>query len=166
MAPSDEGAVSKADWGENTVDPFSPSGPPGHLPHQREAYISKGGPSLKYLKQFLLIILFSFLGELCRYLIPYPIPGSIYGMVLMFGALSLKIVKIENIREGGYFLTSCLPILFVAPVVNLMDCWDQIKANWLAMVLIVLVSTFVTFGVSGMVTQWVINRRKAGGDHV
>ena len=125
----------------------------------------KGGPSLKYLKQFTLIILFSFLGELCRYLIPYPIPGSIYGMVLMFAALSLKIVKIENIRDGGYFLTSCLPILFVAPVVNLMDCWDQIKANWLAMVLIVVVSTLVTFGISGMVTQWVINRRKAGGEN-
>ena len=120
---------------------------------------------MKYLKQFTLIILFSFLGELCRYLIPYPIPGSIYGMVLMFTALSLKIVKIENIRDGGYFLTSCLPILFVAPVVNLMDCWDQIKANWLAMVLIVVVSTLVTFGVSGMVTQWVINRRKAGGEN-
>lgn len=119
---------------------------------------------MKYLKQFTLIILLSFLGELCRHLIPYPIPGSIYGMVLMFTALSLKIVKIENIRDGGYFLTSCLPILFVAPVVNLMDCWDQIKANWLAMVLIVVVSTFITFGISGTVTQWVINRRKAGGE--
>ena len=121
---------------------------------------------MKYLKQFSLIILFSFLGEVCRYLIPYPIPASIYGMVLMFGALSLKIIKLESIRESGYFLTSCLPILFVAPVVNLMDCWAQIKANWLAMVLIVLVSTLVTFGVAGMVTQWVINRRKAGSDHV
>ena len=121
---------------------------------------------MKYLNQFLLIILFSFLGELCRYLIPYPIPGSIYGMVLLFAALSLKIVKIENIREGGYFLTSCLPILFVAPVVNLMDCWPQIKANWLAMVVIVVVSTLVTFGVSGAVTQWIITRRKAGKDHV
>ena len=120
---------------------------------------------MKYLKQFLLIMLFSFLGELCRYLIPYPIPGSIYGMVLMFGALSLKIVKIENIREGGYFLTSCLPILFVAPVVNLMDGWQQIRDNWLAVSLIVVLSTLVTFGISGMVTQWVINRRKAGEDH-
>ena len=121
---------------------------------------------MKYLKQFLLIMLFSFLGELCRYLIPYPIPASIYGMLLMFGALSLKIVKLDNIREGGYFLTSCLPVLFVAPVVNLMDCWDRIRDNWLAVSLIVVVSTLVTFGVSGMVTQWFMNRRKAGADHV
>ena len=121
---------------------------------------------MKFMKQIALIVLFSFLGEVCRAVIPLPVPASIYGMVLMFAALSLKIVKIENIRDGGYFLTSCLPILFVAPVVNLMDCWDQIKANWLAMVLIVVISTLVTFGVSGMVTQWVINRRKAGGENV
>ena len=120
---------------------------------------------MKYLKQFLLIILFSFLGELCRYLIPYPIPASIYGMVLLFGALSLKIVKIENIREGGAFLTSCLPILFVAPAVNLMDCWDQIRANWLGVCVIVVVSTLVTFGVAGMVTQLLINRRKEDTGH-
>ena len=127
---------------------------------------TKGGNPLKFLKQFSLIIVFSFLGELCRYLIPYPIPASIYGMLLMFGALSLKIVKLDNIREGGYFLTSCLPVLFVAPVVNLMDCWDRIRDNWLAVSLIVVVSTLVTFGVSGMVTQWFMNRRKAGANHV
>ena len=120
---------------------------------------------MKYLKQFLLIMLFSFWGELCRYLIPYPIPASIYGMALMFGALSLKIVKLDNIREGGYFLTSCLPVLFVAPVVNLMDCWDRIRDNWLAVCIIVVLSTLVTFGISGMVTQWVIHRRKEGANH-
>ena len=120
---------------------------------------------MKYLKQFLLIILFSFLGELCRYLIPYPIPASIYGMVLMFAALSLKIVKIESIREGGYFLTSCLPILFIAPAVNLMDCWVQLRDNWLAVSLIVIVSTLVTFGVAGIVTQAILNRKKGGNSH-
>ena len=46
-----------------------------------------------------------------------------------------------------------------------MDCWHQIRDNWLAVSLIVVLSTLVTFGISGMVTQWVINHRKAGGDH-
>ena len=120
---------------------------------------------MKYLKQFLLIILFSFLGELCRFLIPYPIPASIYGMALLFAALSLKIVKIENIRDGSTFLTSCLPVLFVVPAVNLMDCWDRLRANWLAVSLIVVVSTLVTFGISGMVAQWFISRKEGGPRH-
>jgi len=62
---------------------------------------------MKFLRQILLIFLFSFLGELLRSLIPMPIPASIYGMVLLFIALSAKIVKLEDIRSAGGFLTHC-----------------------------------------------------------
>lgn len=120
---------------------------------------------MKYLKQFCLIVLFSFLGELCRYLIPYPIPASIYGMILMFAALSLRIIKIENIKEAGMFFATCLPVLFVAPVVNLMAYWEQLRTNLIPIVLIVVASTFVTFGVAGIVTQILVNREKEEPDH-
>ena len=121
--------------------------------------MSNGGTSLKYLKQFLLIILFSFLGELCRYLIPYPIPGSIYGMVLLFGALALKIIKVEQVRDAGSFLVSVLPILFVAPAVNLMDRWSQLKDHLIPLFAIILLGTVITFGVAGLVTQWLMGRK-------
>jgi len=39
MAPSDEGAVTEGDWGRELDRIFSPSGPSGHLPHQREALV-------------------------------------------------------------------------------------------------------------------------------
>ena len=39
---------------------------------------------MKYLRQFGLILLFSFLGEALRALIPLPVPASIYGMALLF----------------------------------------------------------------------------------
>ena len=114
---------------------------------------------MKYLKQFTLIILFSFLGELCRYLIPYPIPGSIYGMVLLFGALALKIIKVEQVRDAGSFLVSVLPILFVAPAVNLMDRWSQLKDHLIPLFAIILLGTVITLGVAGMVTQWLMGRK-------
>ena len=76
---------------------------------------------MKYLKQICLILLFCFLGELCRYLIPLSIPASIYGMVLLFAALALKIIRVESVRETGMFLTSILSLLFVVPMVQLMD---------------------------------------------
>lgn len=118
---------------------------------------------MKYLKQFCLIMVFSLLGELCRALIPYPIPASIYGMVLLFGALALKIVKAEQVRQGSAFLVPCLPVLFVAPAVGLMEYWSQLKDALLPLIVIVLVTTVVTFGVSGMVTQWLMGRK--GGCH-
>lgn len=118
---------------------------------------------MKYLKQICLILLFSFLGELLRWLLPFPIPASIYGMVLLFAALMLKIIPGEAVRDSGAFLTSILPLLFVAPAVNLIDCWDQVRPIVIPLALVILFTTVLTFGVSGMVTQWLLNR-KGGKD--
>ena len=115
---------------------------------------------MQYLKQVALILVFSFLGEVCRALIPLPIPASIYGMVLLFAALSLKIVKSAQVKDAGGFLTSVLPVLFVAPAVNLMDCWDQMCKAIVPLVVIVVVSTVLTFGVSGVVTKWIMKGEK------
>lgn len=122
---------------------------------------------MKFIKQLCLVTLFSFLGELCRYLIPYPIPASIYGMVLMAGALGLKLIKPEDVRDVGSFLTSFLPVLFVVPLVNLMDYWMQLKDNLIPLLVIIIVSTVIVFGVSGMVTQILMNirNRKGAADH-
>ena len=39
---------------------------------------------MKYVKQFAVILIFSFLGEILNALIPLPIPGNIYGLALLF----------------------------------------------------------------------------------
>lgn len=39
---------------------------------------------MKLLKQFLIIILVSFIGEILKEVIPFPVPASIYGMIIMF----------------------------------------------------------------------------------
>ena len=117
---------------------------------------------MKYLNQVLLILLFSFLGELLHALIPWPIPASIYGMALMFAALSLKIVKDRAVKEAGSFFVSILPLLFVAPIVSLIDCWDVIRPNLLPIAVILVVTTVLCFAVSGLVTQALVRKKKGG----
>jgi len=119
---------------------------------------------MKFFRQICLIALFSFLGELCRWLIPYPIPASIYGMVLLFAALALKLIPAEAVRETGSFLTSFLTVLFVAPVVSLLDCWDALRDALLPLILITFATTVLTFVVSGKVTQLLI-KRKGGAEN-
>ena len=119
---------------------------------------------MKYLKQICLILLFCFLGELCRYLIPLAIPASIYGMVLLFGALALKIVRIESVRQTGFFLTSILSLLFVAPMVQLMDFWPVLRPVLIPTLVICLVGTIIVFAVSGIVTQWLIRKGEKKDD--
>ena len=54
---------------------------------------------MKYIFQFLIIMVFAFIGELLNFLIPLPIPASIYGIVLLFLALEFKILKVSDIKE-------------------------------------------------------------------
>lgn len=115
---------------------------------------------MKYIRQLGIIFGFSFLGELCHWLIPLPVPASIYGMVLLFGALALKILPGEWVKDAGGFLTSILPLLFVAPAVGLLGCFDALAEDGLAILVIVLVSTVAVFAVSGLVTQALLRRKK------
>lgn len=113
---------------------------------------------MKYIRQILLILLFSFLGELLHQIIPMPIPASIYGMVLLFAALSLRILRPEHIKDAADFLVSVLPVLFVAPVVSLMDCWDVLKPRLVPILVILVVTTALCFAISGLVPQWLLKK--------
>lgn len=113
---------------------------------------------MKYVIQFLIIAAFSFAGELLHHFIPLPIPASIYGIVLLFTALELKVVKVRDIRETSAFLIAVMPIMFIPAAVGLMDSWGAIKSSILEYAIITVISTFVVMGVAGAVTQTVIKR--------
>lgn len=115
-----------------------------------------------YLRQFAVIMVFSLLGDLCHALLPFPIPAAIYGLILLFLAFCLKILRLEDVKDTGKFLVSILPLLFVVPAVGLMDYWDLIRDNLLQILLLVVVSTAITFGVSGALTKAC---RKEDKDH-
>jgi len=113
---------------------------------------------MKYLHQCLIILAVSLLGELLHALLPLPVPGSIYGIVLMFLALELKIVRVRAIKEVSGFLLDILPLLFLPSGVGLMDKWDVFRPVWLPFLVIVLVSTFLVMAAAGHVSQAVIRR--------
>ena len=115
---------------------------------------------MKYIFQFLIIMVFAFIGELLNFLIPLPIPASIYGIVLLFIALELKWVKVSDIREVSSFLIAVMPIMFIPAAAGLMESWGAVKSSVWEYALITIVSTFVVMGVSGAVTQFVIWRGK------
>ena len=64
---------------------------------------------------------FAFAGELLHHFIPLPIPASIYGIVLLYIALELKLVKVKDIKETSSFLISIMPIMFLPPAVGIVQ---------------------------------------------
>lgn len=108
---------------------------------------------MKYLPQFLIIMGFTLLGEALQRLIPLPIPASVYGLALLFGALCLKLVRVEQVKETGGFLTSIMPVLFVAPAVGIAEDWHMVADRVLPILLLVVGTTVLSFGISGRIAQ-------------
>ena len=82
---------------------------------------------MELLWQFLVILLFSLMGELLHFLIPLPIPASIYGLVLMLVALCTNLVKVRQVRKVSGFLLDIMSIMFVPPAVGLIVRWADIR---------------------------------------
>ena len=76
---------------------------------------------MKYIGQFLYILLFTVLGEFLQAVIPLPIPAAIYGLVLLLIALMCGILKEEKVAETADFLISIMPILFVPPLAKILQ---------------------------------------------
>lgn len=115
---------------------------------------------MKYLKQFGIIMCISFIGELLNEVISLPIPASIYGIVILFVCLELKIIKPESVKETSKFLVDIMPIMFVPAAVGLLETWGLLKSSLVPYVVITFMGTFVVMIISGWVTQIFIHLQK------
>lgn len=117
---------------------------------------------MKYLKQFGIILLISFIGELLHVLLPLPVPASIYGIVILFLCLECKIIKVGDIKETSVFLIEIMPVMFIPAAVGLMDSWKIIRPSLLPYGIITVVTTVAVMAVSGRVVQFIMRRREKG----
>lgn len=115
---------------------------------------------MKFLKQFLWILLISFLGEALRALIPLPIPASVYGLVLMLAALITGVLKMEQVRGAAEFLIEIMPVMFIPAAVGLMTAWDALRPVCVPVLVITAATTVIVMAVTGRVTQAIIRREK------
>ena len=117
---------------------------------------------MKYVKQFLIILLISFIGEGLNYLIPAPVPASIYGMVILF--VCTKVVKLDDVKDTGMFLIEIMPLMFIPAGVGLMKSWGVLKPLVVPVLAITVVSLIAVMAVSGRVSQKIIVKNDKKGE--
>ena len=108
---------------------------------------------MKYLKQLLIILGISFLGELLKYFLPLPIPASIYGMVILFALLLSGALPLSAVRETGNLLVAVMPVMFIPAGVGLMASWDILRPLLLPVVVITVAVLVIVMAVSGLAAQ-------------
>lgn len=82
---------------------------------------------MKLYVQLMVILTFSFAGEVLSTIFNLPVPGSIIGLILLFLALKYKIIRLRHIDAVGNFLLANMTILFLPPAVGLMEHFQDIK---------------------------------------
>ena len=75
---------------------------------------------MKFIRQFLIIILISFAGELLHAILPLPVPASIYGLLILLAGLQTKVIPLKAVDEAGGFLIEIMPMLFIPAGVGIM----------------------------------------------
>ena len=113
---------------------------------------------MKIIKQTTLIMGISFAGEILHHLIPFPVPASIYGILILFTGLMSGLIKLEQVKDTGEFLILIMPMLFIPSITGLINVWDRIRVKWLQYLLMIVVSTVIVMVVSRRVTQALLKK--------
>ncbi|MGM0520550.1 MAG: CidA/LrgA family protein [Pseudomonadota bacterium] len=101
---------------------------------------------------FLILLLCQLTGEWLMVWLGIPVPGPVAGMILLLIGLVLYGRVPEYLRMPAEGLIRHLSLLFVPAGVGLMVFADVLAQQWLAILLSLLLSTFITL----IVTAWML----------
>lgn len=114
---------------------------------------------MKFLRQFMIILLLSFLGEVLKMFIPLPITASVYGLVLMLVCLMTGVLKTSQVKDAAFFLIEIMPVMFIPAAAGLIDSWGVLRLLIVPIMIITVVITVFVMAVTGRVAQMIAQKR-------
>lgn len=114
---------------------------------------------MKFLRQFMIILLLSFFGEVLKMFIPLPIPASVYGLVLMLVCLMTGVLKTSQVKDAAFFLIEIMPVMFIPAAAGLIDSWGVLRPLIVPIMIITVVITVFVMAVTGRVAQMIAQKR-------
>lgn len=109
---------------------------------------------LFFILQFIFIYGFFLLGQLLRELFTIPLPASIIGFMLMFTALSLKLIPLRFVESGAMLMLSFLPLFFIPATVGVIEYIEVFAGKGSLLIALLIFSTLLTMAASGWTSQF------------
>ncbi|BEU88534.1 CidA/LrgA family protein [Selenomonas sp. TAMA-11512] len=123
---------------------------------------------MKYLREFAIILGITCIGEIIKYLIPLPIPASVYGLIIMLSLLSSGRLRLNQVQVTGRILIETMPLMFIPAGVGLMFYWDELQPVIVPVLVITFITTIVVSVSTGKMSDALLtwkNRGKHGRHH-
>ena len=98
-------------------------------------------------------------------MLPLPVPASVYGLVLLLLALNFRLIKLEDVKEVGTYLTGIFPLLFVPAAAGVMELWAEMGEMLLPILIAIIPVTVLVMVSAGKTTQTLSGRKNKEADN-
>lgn len=106
-----------------------------------------------FVRSALILLFFLYLGKGVQYITHLPIPGSIFGLLLLFLGLNLRLIPLNYVLPAGSVLLNYITLFFVPVGVGLLQYSDLLSMHWLTIVVSSVVSTVAVLVSVGWIYQ-------------
>ena len=110
--------------------------------------------------QLLILLSINYMGIILQKTFNLPLPGTIIGMILFFILLYTKILKEKNVGEISDFLIKIMMILFLPPIINLLENIHLLRVGFFKILFLLLITTIITMVVTGKTVDFLIKLKE------
>lgn len=112
--------------------------------------------SYSVIYQSVLIGSIVLISKVIESLLPFVMPASVIGLVLMFLALSFNIIKLEQVETVGDALVNNIGLFFVPAGVSVIKSLGLLQAHFVLDMILIFASTLILLVATGWMTQLIL----------
>lgn len=117
----------------------------------------------QYLRAFALLYLCLIIGNLLSALLPFSVPGSIIGMLILFTLLALQIVPAHWAQPSCSLLLKNMTLLFVPIGIGIMNYYSQLSQQLVPILVSCFISTLIVLVVVAISSNYIHKERQIVG---
>ncbi|MGX7328850.1 antiholin-like murein hydrolase modulator LrgA [Enterococcus bulliens] len=99
------------------------------------------------------------LSKFVEAILPFAMPSSVIGLVLLFVALCTKVVRLEQVETVGNALVDNIGLFFVPAGISVINSLDLLKGHFLLTMALIFFSTLFLLVGTGWMTQILLGIR-------
>ena len=112
--------------------------------------------SIKHIYEFLIILIFLFIGTIFEIIFKSPIPATILSMLFLVALLYFKIIELKKIEKVSEFLLESITLFMTPLVIGVIDKFHYFNGKFLQIFLILFVSVVVSMIVTAFATTFFV----------
>ncbi|MBO8436146.1 MAG: CidA/LrgA family protein [Spirochaetes bacterium] len=110
---------------------------------------------MKVLIELSLLFVLTLIGEAISSILPFTFPGTLIAMFLLLLLMGLGVIKEEHLSTSASFFSRYMAMFFIPAGVEIIENLEMLKTSWIPLVLISIISLFITFLASAKAVELV-----------